>query len=306
MPLDRKRLEKVVDLGNGTTRARCPACAESGGDRKGEHLRIYADGRFGCCVYPQDREHRRRIFALTGERVPPRVKVRVAPRAAGAVRADILGRLGRLFPSPGTVPDGSDASFQVGLGSAAVGTLGTGGTKSGDAPQESGGELGTPGTPILNSNHDRELSAEQVGTLGTGSANSKHDTAMEAELPFTELGTAGTTFENSRVCVERVPSVEGGKEKKHVSALKGFGEGVPSVPKVEGAGKQPEAAVKPVRMPHFTPGGTLVIPFDSPERYHWWKGGQSVAATVAELKGKAPVPGAGETENGKEEYGDGV
>jgi len=23
-------------------------------------------------------------------------------------------------------------------------------------------------------------------------------------------------------------------------------------------------------LPYLTPGGTLVIPFDSPERYHWW------------------------------------
>jgi hypothetical protein len=24
-------------------------------------------------------------------------------------------------------------------------------------------------------------------------------------------------------------------------------------------------------MPFLTPGGTLSIPHDSPERYHWWK-----------------------------------
>lgn len=39
------------------------------------------------------------------------------------------------------------------------------------------------------------------------------------------------------------------------------------------------------RMPHFTPGGTLVIPFDCPERFHWWKpGGQSVKETTAEVR----------------------
>ena len=41
--------------------------------------------------------------------------------------------------------------------------------------------------------------------------------------------------------------------------------------------------VRGVRIPYFTPGGTLVIPFDSPERYHWWKGGQSIAETRAEI-----------------------
>jgi hypothetical protein len=36
--------------------------------------------------------------------------------------------------------------------------------------------------------------------------------------------------------------------------------------------------------PHLTPGGTLVIPFDSDPKYHWWKpGGQSVKQTLAEV-----------------------
>jgi hypothetical protein len=29
-----------------------------------------------------------------------------------------------------------------------------------------------------------------------------------------------------------------------------------------------------------------VIPFDSPERYHWWKGGQSVAVTRRECEAR--------------------
>jgi hypothetical protein len=37
-------------------------------------------------------------------------------------------------------------------------------------------------------------------------------------------------------------------------------------------------------LPFLTAGGDLSIPFDSPERYHWWRGGQSVAATLAEVK----------------------
>jgi len=40
------------------------------------------------------------------------------------------------------------------------------------------------------------------------------------------------------------------------------------------------------RLPFLTPGGSLVIPFDSPQRYHWWRGGQSVAATLKEVKGR--------------------
>src|SRR5262245_6075703 len=62
MSLDLNKLEKVRELANGVTQARCPACGESGGDRKGEHLRIYSDGRYGCCVHPKDGAHRKRIF----------------------------------------------------------------------------------------------------------------------------------------------------------------------------------------------------------------------------------------------------
>jgi hypothetical protein len=40
----------------------------------------------------------------------------------------------------------------------------------------------------------------------------------------------------------------------------------------------------PRRQPHFTAGGVLVIPFDSDPKYHWWRGGQSVADSIAELR----------------------
>ena len=35
--------------------------------------------------------------------------------------------------------------------------------------------------------------------------------------------------------------------------------------------------------PHFNASGDLVIPFNSPGRYHWWVGGQSVEDTLREL-----------------------
>jgi hypothetical protein len=38
-----------------------------------------------------------------------------------------------------------------------------------------------------------------------------------------------------------------------------------------------------MRLPFLTPGGTLSIPFDSDPNYHWWKGGQSVEQTRAEV-----------------------
>jgi hypothetical protein len=53
---------------------------------------------------------------------------------------------------------------------------------------------------------------------------------------------------------------------------------VPVVPPLSAAGE---------RLPFLTAGGDLSIPFDSPERYHWWKPDGvrlSVAETLAEVK----------------------
>ena len=118
MSLVLSKLEKVRHLANGSVEARCPACAEGGHDRKGEHLLIKPDGRFGCCANPKDREHRKRIFALVGDASPRSIKVRVAAVkvAAPAVMAGVLGRLGRVFATPAkpaTISDASDGVNEV-------------------------------------------------------------------------------------------------------------------------------------------------------------------------------------------------
>lgn len=99
--LDLRKLTHVRTLPDGGAQARCPACAEGGHDRKGEHLRVYPDGRFGCCVYPKDREHRKRIHALAGNHGPQAIRVKVASaNTAAPLKAGVLGRLGRLFETP--------------------------------------------------------------------------------------------------------------------------------------------------------------------------------------------------------------
>ena len=112
MSLNLAKLEKVRHLGNGAVEARCPACAEGGHDRKGEHLLIKPDGRFGCCANPKDRDHRKRIFALAGDSSPRSIKVKVAGVrvAAPAVSSGVLGRLGRVFATPTKTATTSDAS----------------------------------------------------------------------------------------------------------------------------------------------------------------------------------------------------
>jgi hypothetical protein len=198
MSLDRTRLQKVRDLANGGLQAQCPACAEVGQDRKGEHLRISPEGKFGCCVFPGDRKHRSRIFALAGEHSPKAIKVRVATaKTVETLQLDLLGRLGQVFSTP---------------------------------------------------------SESQVSDCG-------------------KSGTLGTPTYSLRIEENEIP----------IHKLIDNREPVPNVPTVEPC-QQSETGVPSVPLPYLTPSGDLVIPFKSPERYHWWKeGGQSIRQTMQEL-----------------------
>lgn len=102
MGLDISRLEKVRRRGSNTI-ARCPACAEAGNDRKGEHLFINAKGQFGCVLYPgaDGQAHRQRIFELAGIKDIPGTGFEVRKPQAGAasvsvIQKDVLGHLGRF------------------------------------------------------------------------------------------------------------------------------------------------------------------------------------------------------------------
>lgn len=65
MSLDLSKLECVRSL-PGKIIARCPACAEAGGDKRGNHLVIYPDGQYGCVAHQGDKRHRKRIMRLVG------------------------------------------------------------------------------------------------------------------------------------------------------------------------------------------------------------------------------------------------
>lgn len=108
MSLDLSRLENVRQCG-GKTIARCPACAEEDRDKRGEHLAIYPDGKFGCVTCPgaPGHEHRKRILALVGDPATRRrgaclIRVR---RPAALIKPksperDVpLGRIGRVDPA---------------------------------------------------------------------------------------------------------------------------------------------------------------------------------------------------------------
>ena len=100
MSLDISKLENVRIRGKKIT-ARCPVCAKSGNDRRGEHLIVDADGPFGCVVYPgpspDAKAHREQIFALCGCR---KIKPLCVHAAGGA---EFPGRSGRVVESQGAV-----------------------------------------------------------------------------------------------------------------------------------------------------------------------------------------------------------
>jgi hypothetical protein len=285
MSLDLDKLERVVELADGVMRARCPACAEGGSDRRGEHLRIYPDGKFGCCVFPQDREHRKLIFALAGERGRQAIKVRVvAAKGGGAVRPCILSRVGQVFGGP----------------AAAYSSIG--GPDAPDGADEVGQQFGWPDGPDGVS--EVEPLSESRRTARTGESKSSGSCEKGAEQLRTrrtgQTESNGELFADSRtlrtpqlsLCVAQQGS-EVGKENSTCATLKEFCTGVRSVRQGGSGLEPPTAAESRVRMPFSTPDGTLSIPFSSPERYHWWKGGQSVSQTAAELRARAE-----EVENG--------
>jgi hypothetical protein len=88
----------------------------------------------------------------------------------------------------------------------------------------------------------------------------------ESMSPRTDFGTVGTGNSKLRAYAE------GETENNN----KDLARTVPTVPAVP---TQPK-----VKMPLLTTDGTLVIPFDSPERYHWWTGGQTVTETLTQLR----------------------
>ena len=221
MSLDVARLEKVRELAGGIVKARCPACAEGGNDRTGEHLRIYPDGKFGCCIHPKDGEHRKRIWALAGVRKPGifslRLKTPPAMPPAQSVKAVLTARTPR---TPKT---------ELETGVPAV-----------------------PTTPVVDVRTARTAKVKLRARARVDSTTTNIHTAYFSE----ELKDWGSAVRAVRM---DLPPVAAGE-----------------------------------RLPFLTAGGDLSIPFDSPERYHWWKGGQSVASTRVEVLARIEAKRAGQ------------
>jgi hypothetical protein len=158
------KLQNVQTRGKRMT-ARCPACAEIGADKKGEHLVINDQGQFGCVVYPGHspaaRDHRGRIFALCGDR---RIKPLIIQRAEGG---STPGRLGRPFQShhPG---EPIKTGLLGRLGRAFESRSEVGKINHGILPVEKQTETETGVLPVLNplETPNRQLTAQELSVLG--------------------------------------------------------------------------------------------------------------------------------------------
>jgi len=62
-----KKLSHVSEKPDGKVTARCPACALDGKDKRGDHLVVYPDGKFGCVKYEKDSTHRKLIYSSAGD-----------------------------------------------------------------------------------------------------------------------------------------------------------------------------------------------------------------------------------------------
>ncbi len=82
MKIDIAKLQKVITNPDGSVVAQCPACAAVGGDTTGNHLIVYADGKYGCVVHKGDKDHNKEIFKLVGladGKPADRAKVKIRP-----------------------------------------------------------------------------------------------------------------------------------------------------------------------------------------------------------------------------------
>lgn len=109
--INQAKLKNVVRK-NGKIEAQCPACAAAGADSKGNHLVVYADGKFACVANPGDKKHSKEIFKLVGERgavASPQLKIQRQTFEQSKVIMHI-GRIGHEISTPVALCENSDTA----------------------------------------------------------------------------------------------------------------------------------------------------------------------------------------------------
>jgi hypothetical protein len=126
--------------------------------------------------------------------------------------------------------------------------------------RKTSGNIGIPPVPPRNSNHFLENENKVSGT--------QPETKEMYWGEETEVGSSGGDGGNQGFCGGNEGLLHKGDRGNWAKAA--FSEAVPSL-------------VKSLPLPFITADGTLSIPFDSDPKYHWWRSGQSVAQTRAEV-----------------------
>jgi hypothetical protein len=124
---------------------------------------------------------------------------------------------------------------------------------------------------VASAKNAEAVQLDLLGRLGRVFSSPSEGQATE---PVTS-GTLGTTTYSLRV------REESEKDQIYIRKLIDNREPVPSVP--DEVRHPTVQQSKTVRLPYLTASGDLVIPFDSPDRYHWWAGGQTIRQTKQEL-----------------------
>ncbi len=113
--IDQTTLQNVK-VKSGYITAKCPACAETECDKKGNHLIVYDSGKFACVQHQGKAggEHRKRIFALVGVssglKLPPKMfavtttNLKIHKKSVLNEENYNLGREGRFFSYSQEVP----------------------------------------------------------------------------------------------------------------------------------------------------------------------------------------------------------
>jgi len=105
MKIDKNKIEKLRQK-NGKHIGRCPACAEEGKDKKGEHFYLYDDNpmNFGCVVHGEDIAHWSRIkeLAAVSEKRPNRSSSKIEAiydyqNADGKLIFQVVRKSGKKF-----------------------------------------------------------------------------------------------------------------------------------------------------------------------------------------------------------------
>ena len=112
MSLDISKLENVYDEISSRIRAACPACRELGKDNHRDNLSVWENGAYYCWSYPDDTDHKKRIFELVGIKSEER-NLRSIPVTGNRRSLIGTGRTGYFYSREGKFKKGRKINISI-------------------------------------------------------------------------------------------------------------------------------------------------------------------------------------------------